>query len=208
MKLSNIFAFFMLIALVSFLGFTVENLWMAATKGYMDNRNMTLPFLFGYGLAVAVIFLLFGTPGEMRIGTYVLPFASDAASAAMYFLAVMLCISVGEIVLGTLVEKTCGIIWWDYTDLPFHFTKYTSLFTSMGFTAIIVVFMEFAALPLFNRFTTWNIAGLGICSCALMVLMAADFVRSAYLMYRDKKLLVTWMRETKNNRIYRALHQN
>ncbi len=208
MKPENIFAFFMLIALVSFLGFTVENLWMAATQGRMDNRNMTLPFLFGYGLAVAAIFLLFGTPGQMRICTYTLPFESRAASSAMYFLAVMLCISVGEIALGTVVEKTCGIVWWDYTELPCHFTKYTSLFTSMGFTMIIVLFMEFVAMPLFKWFTTWNIVGLGICSSALMILMAADFVRSAYLMYRDKKLLVTWTRETKKNRVYRALHQN
>ncbi len=208
MKLENVFAVFMLISLVSFLGFAVENLWMAATKGYMDNRNMTLPFLFGYGLAVAAIFVLFGTPSEMRLLSYVLPFDSSVASVMLYFLAVMLCISVGEIVLGTVVEKTCGIVWWDYTDLPCHLTKYTSLFTSMGFTAIIVVFMEFVALPLFDWFATRNIWGLGICSSALMILMAADFVRSAYLMYRDKKLLVTWTRETKNNRVYRALHQN
>ncbi|MBQ8404976.1 MAG: putative ABC transporter permease [Clostridia bacterium] len=208
MKSENVFAFFMLIALVSFLGFTVENLWMAVTKGYMDNRNMTLPFLLGYGLAVAAIFLLFGTPCKMRIGAYILPFKSKAVSAFFYFLAVMLCISAGEIVLGTVVEKVCGIVWWDYTGLPLHITKYTSLFTSMGFTVIIVLFMEFAAIPLFRFFTSWNIVGLGICSCTLMLLMAVDFVRSAYLMYRDKKLLVTWTHETKKNKIYRALHGN
>ncbi len=206
MKFEHIFAFFMLIAVVSFLGFAVENLWMAATKGYMDNRNMTLPFLLGYGLAVAALFLLFGTPGKMRLGSYILPFKSKAVSVFFYFLAVMLCISVGEIVLGTLVEKVCGIVWWDYTDLPLHITKYTSLFTSMGFTAIIVLFMEFAATALFRFFSSWNIVGLGICSCTLMLLMTVDFVHSAYLMYRDKKLLLTRVRETKKNRVYRALH--
>ena len=206
MRTENIFAFFMLISIVSFLGFAVENLWMAATKGYMDNRNMTLPFLLGYGLAVAAIFFLFGIPSKMRIGTYILPFKSKAASIFFYYLAVALCISVGEIALGTLVEKVCGIVWWDYTNLPFHITKYTSLFTSIGFTAIIVLFMEFAALPIFRFVSSWNIVGLGFCSCTLMLLMLVDFGRSAYLMWRDKKLLVTWIHETKKNRIYRALH--
>ena len=32
---------------VSFLGFVVENVWLAFTKGYIDNRNMALPFLLG-----------------------------------------------------------------------------------------------------------------------------------------------------------------
>ncbi len=31
----------------------------------MDNRNMVFPFLFDYGLAVAVIYLIFGTPRNL-----------------------------------------------------------------------------------------------------------------------------------------------
>ena len=44
----SICALCMNIAFISFLGFCVENLWLAITKGYMDNRNMLFPFLFGY----------------------------------------------------------------------------------------------------------------------------------------------------------------
>ena len=32
-------------AVVSFLGFVVENIWLAMTKGYINNRNMNAPFL-------------------------------------------------------------------------------------------------------------------------------------------------------------------
>lgn len=41
-------------AVVSFLGFVVENIWLAMTKGYINNRNMNAPFLQGYGLADSV----------------------------------------------------------------------------------------------------------------------------------------------------------
>ena len=39
-------------AVVSFLGFVVENIWLAMTKGYINNRNMNAPFLLGYGLLI------------------------------------------------------------------------------------------------------------------------------------------------------------
>ena len=42
-----------MIAIISFLGFLLENAWLAIRKGFIDNRNMFAPFLVGYGLAVA-----------------------------------------------------------------------------------------------------------------------------------------------------------
>ena len=115
MRMEDVLALFMMIALISFLGFVVENLWLAVTKGYMDNRNMVFPFLLGYGLAVFVIYLLFGTPEEMRIVGNAVVINSKTLSYGLYFGIVMVCISLGEIVLGTVVEKTCHFYWWDYS---------------------------------------------------------------------------------------------
>lgn len=36
--------YILMAVLVSFLGFVVEDGWLALTKGYIDNRNMHLPF--------------------------------------------------------------------------------------------------------------------------------------------------------------------
>lgn len=206
--MKNLFSLFMLIAFISFLGFMVENLWTAATKGYMDNKNMVLPFLLGYGLAVAAIFLLFGLPREMRIGALQLNFKSDAASIIFYFAVIMLCICVGEILLGFAVEKICGIIWWDYSNLPLHITRYTSVPTSAGFTLMIVFFMDKIFMPLFNFFSSRNTVALGIVSVSLMFLMTVDFIRSSYLMRKNRALLHTWRKTTVENRVYRALHKN
>ena len=154
--MKDLFAFFMLIALVSFLGFAVENLWTAATKGYMDNKNMTLPFLLGYGLAVAAMYFLFGLPRKMHIGPIKLDLESEAVSIIFYFIMIMLCICVGEIILGFAVEKICGIEWWNYTSIPLHITKYTSIPTSAGFSLIIVHFMDNIFMPLFEFLQTRN----------------------------------------------------
>jgi hypothetical protein len=48
-------------AVVSFLGFVVENIWLAMTKGYINNRNMNAPFLLGYGLLILFMYAVFGT---------------------------------------------------------------------------------------------------------------------------------------------------
>ena len=85
---------FAMAALVSLLGFLTENTWMLVRSGFIDNRNMNLPFLLGYGLAVVGMYLLIGTPKK---GHFVL-----------YFTLVFLFVSLGEILLGFTVEKVCG----------------------------------------------------------------------------------------------------
>lgn len=61
----SIFDFGIMAAIISFLGFIVENIWLAVTKGYVNNRNMNAPFLLGYGLLVISLFFVLGTPEEM-----------------------------------------------------------------------------------------------------------------------------------------------
>lgn len=67
MKSAEVFALCLIVTVISFLGFVVENVWLSMTKGYIDNRNMTLPFLLGYGIAIVLIYLLFGTPEHLKI---------------------------------------------------------------------------------------------------------------------------------------------
>ena len=125
-------------AVVSFLGFILENVWLAFTKGYIDNRNMTMPFLYGYGMAVISIYAIFGTPQAMVLAGK-LPVKEH--SVLIYFVAVFFAVSIGEIALGYAVEKLCGFEYWNYENIPLHITKYTSIPTSIAFAAIITFFM-------------------------------------------------------------------
>ena len=50
--------------IIFFLGFYLENIWICFRKGYIDNRNMMLPFLLGYSFALLGIYFVLGTPGH------------------------------------------------------------------------------------------------------------------------------------------------
>ena len=205
--MGRIFSLCMIIAVVSFLGYTVENLWLAITKGYIDNRNMILPFLFGYGLAVAAIYLVFGTPRDLSILGYEINIANEKLEILLYFVIVMVGISLGEIVLGKTVEKVCHIKWWDYSRLPLHLTQYTSLFTSIGFTAMIVLFMDKVFVPMHQWYLNWNFSVLAVVATALTALMTLDFIHSAYWMLKHKSIMKIWTIDFSGSKIYQRIHR-
>ena len=91
----TVYDYFLMMSLISFLGFLLENIWISVRKGYVDNRNMNLPFLLGYGIAVMFIYFVLGVP--------------DKSNAFLYCVICFIIVSLGEILLGTVVEKICGI---------------------------------------------------------------------------------------------------
>lgn len=190
--MNRLYALCIIIVLVSFLGFLVENIWLAITKGYMDNRNMCLPFLLGYGLAVAAIYLLFGTPAAMKFLGKKLMIGNYFVKLLLYFLVVMVCVSVGEIILGTAVEKAYHIIWWDYTRLPLHVTRYTSVPTSMGFSLLIMLFMNTFFDPLMDAFLQMELSGLRFAAVSGICVLTADFLYNAVRIYKEKEMKPLW----------------
>jgi len=172
----DMYAYIMIIAVVSFLGFAVENIWLSFIKGFMDNRNMFFPFLLGYGLAVIGIFAVLGTPMEPRILGYTFNLTGSFSKLFVYFFLVMVSVSLGEIILGYSVELVCGMQWWDYTDLPLHFTRYTSVPTSAAFSLIITLFMRFCFMPLYKFFMSWDDSSLKVVALTIGIIMTADLL--------------------------------
>lgn len=181
-----------LVILVSFMGFVVENIWLALTKGYMNNRNMELPFLLGYGLAMVAIYILFGIPSEMKFFTRYPVKASRLVKFLLYFLCVMVCISIGEIILGMVTEKFCHIEYWNYSLIPLHITKYTSVPTSMGFAAMVTLFMEKAFPLLMEKMEGMDGRALRIVVCVVLVMMAIDFIRCYGQMIKAQNFYIKW----------------
>lgn len=206
MKTTEFFALCMIVTVVSFLGFVVENAWLAMTKGYIDNRSMCLPFLLGYGLAIIAIYLLFGTPAELVFLGKKLKIKSTFIKILIYFLAVMVCVSVGEIMLGTFVEKTCHFYWWDYTRLPMHITRYTSIPTSMTFSLLITIFMRRFFNPLMDFFLRMAPDKLQVLSLTFMTLMTVDFIINAVHFFKKKEMARLWKIDTRNTLGYRLIH--
>ena len=134
----DIYSLGIMVAVISFLGFSLENLWLSLTKGFIDNRNMNAPFLMGYGLLVVGMYLLLGTPENMALAEMVPVDRSKGEKFFVYFLCAFAVVTVGELILGHLMEKICGIQYWNYNWIPLHITQYTSIPTSIGFAAIII----------------------------------------------------------------------
>ena len=186
------YALCMIIAIVSFLGFLVENIWCAFTKGYVDNRSMFFPFLIGYGIAIILIYLILGTPEKLRFFKHHVHIESKMVRILLYLIGVMLCVSIGEILLGKLVENVCGFQWWNYSKLPLHITQYTSIPTSFAFGALITTFMNFFFEPLIVFFEGWNDTVLKVTATILMVIMVGDFLYAAYKMIKTQGPLIRW----------------
>lgn len=181
-----------LVIIVSFMGFVVENIWLAITKGYINNRNMNLPFLLGYGLAMVAIYLLFGIPSEMKILNRFPVKASRLMKYLLYFLCVMICISIGEIILGVVTEKFCHIEYWNYSLIPLHITKYTSIPTSMGFAVMVTLFMEKAFPFLMDKLSGMDTGVVCIIVCILLIVMTADFIVCYGHMIKTQNFYEKW----------------
>lgn len=188
----SIFDFGIMAAIISFLGFIVENIWLAVTKGYVNNRNMNTPFLLGYGLLVISLFFVLGTPEEMAQWGMFKGIRTKWIRYMLYFICSFVVVSIGEILLGTIVEKLCGIEYWNYASLPMHITKYTSVPTSIGFASMITFFMGKCFTPLMGWIGRLDSPALRAVSIMLMAVMALDFFYSFHYMIRSKDFYWKW----------------
>jgi uncharacterized membrane protein len=184
-----------MMTITALLGFLVENAWLAVTKGYIDNRNMNLPFLLGYGVAIVGMFFLMGTPKDSPLLDRVTFLDTPFKRVVFYFLCSFVLVSLGEILLGTLVEKTCHIVWWNYTKIALHITKYTSVPTSSGFALIITFFMDKCFEPIMLKLSEMDYETSRRVSMVFLALMVFDFLVSARKIYKNQALNVTWKLE-------------
>ena len=140
-------------AVVSFLGFVVENIWLAMTKGYINTGIFMRRF---------------------------------------YFLCSFAVVCVGEIVLGIVVEALCHIEYWNYSNIPMHITKYTSIPTSTAFAAMITILMGNVFPVLMDWICRINTQWAKIICAVLWIVMVADFFISFGHMIKAKNFYLKW----------------
>lgn len=193
-----IYVYGVMVAVIAFLGYITENTWLAVTKGFIDNRNMNAPFLLGYGVLVMAVYFLFGTPQNLADWGIMRYIPDGTASYLFYYALSFVIVSIGEILLGTLVEKVCGIEYWNYEWIPFHLTKYTSLPTSIMFAGIITFFMSNLFYPIMQSLLRMKPQCIKVMSIALAILMIYDFLASFYKMYQKQDFNIIWKYELRH----------
>ena len=180
------------IVVTSFIGFAVEDIWLLITKGYANNRNMFLPFLLGYGLACFGVWLLFGTPADRRGLIRIKDGGNMRRRVLGYILMVFVFVCIAEIILGCSVERSCGFYYWNYENLPLHITRYTSVFTSLGFSSIIALFMQYVFGPLMAFVRRFDSKPFRIAGIIMLALLVADYLASFGYMIINKDYHIVW----------------
>ncbi len=188
----NIYALGIMAAVVSFLGFVVENIWLALTKGYIDNRNMNAPFLVGYGMLILLMYFILGTPGELLILKKSKRAIPKWAALIIYFVLSFFVVCIAEVALGVIFEKASGIKYWNYSMIPLHFTQYTSVPTSMGFALLITIFMGAIFNPLMGLIMRMDPRIMKWVSIILVVIMMSDLIINFYQMITSRAFVRKW----------------
>ncbi len=172
--------FFVAMMVFAFLGFWVENIARMITKNVFDSRHQLLPFLFAYGLALLAIYIVLGTPDEMRFFNIRIFRKKDIKSRVFshlsYFLVICAFIMLGEIGVGMIYEKVAGVILWDYTSIPTHITRYTSLITTALFGGGVYAIMAFAFRPMIKLISKMGTTAATVLDCTLGVAIIIDFL--------------------------------
>ena len=181
-----------LICGVSLLGFIVENIWNIATSGQIDNRNMNLPFILGYGLAILGIYLFFGTPEDDNGILKFINTDNIILQYLRYSAVVTLFICINEIVIGEAVEHLSEIHYWDFSDVPLHITPYTSILTASGYSIIITLFMSFCFDKIMSWLAHFNGRGYQITGIILIILLLIDFTVSFETMITENTYNLLW----------------
>lgn len=165
--------------IAAFLGWCVENIFRAVSIGVFDSRHQLLPFLGAYGFGIFVMYLVFGTPTEMRFfKKKILPertARNHILRGVVYCTLLFSLILFGEMGVGLLFEYAFGVRAWNYTNIPLHITQYTSIPTTAAFTAGIFLLMQFAfprALRLLDKIPDKTAFVLAL---VFGVLIAADY---------------------------------
>lgn len=186
------YALIMVMVVVSLLGFCVESIFTGFTHGFLSNKNMIFPFLWGYGLAILLLYVLFGTPENPLWFTKATNFTNKTQKYVYYFIISFFGVCIGEILLGYLVEFSCDIIWWDYSIIPFNITKYTSVPTSTAFASLIFIFMRYIFNPLLDRFSSMNYTALKVIAISFATVLTLDMINSALYMLIKRNTLQIW----------------
>ena len=175
--------YFLLTALLSFIGWAYEVGVMAIQTGKFHNQGfMTLPFCPIYGCSLILTYLLLGTPDKTQ--GILKNRRNRRAVYALYLLCGFCIPTLAELIVGLLLSQVFHIRLWSYAHLPMNFHGYVSVPVSLLWSVLIFLFMKYLFLPL-KHFIGKLPKGLaGAITFFLSLIFLADIsLNAAFLLY-------------------------
>ncbi len=148
-KFKSDFNYICALAIVfSALGWVVENTFRVIANGKIDNRFHILPFIPVYGFISFAVYIL-GSPDDKKFFGYKIT-KNKILSNIIYILTLAFFVTFGELIVGNTIEYLCGAKLWNYNNIPLHWTRYTSVPTTVAFSVGGYLILKIFYYPFLN----------------------------------------------------------
>ena len=190
-----------LFALISWIGWCIETLYMLVCWQDLTDRGfLTAPLCTIYGCSILAIYLLIGTPREGRLRPLFqkaekLPagarICADAGLYFVYFLAAALVPTLAEFFTALFFDQVFGVVLWDYSHHALNLFGYVSLGMSLLWGALITVAMGIAWPVLDGLVSRISFRTAKKIAAAVAAVILADFLFNfAYLLVKKHRLVL------------------
>jgi len=134
--------YFLLNVLLSFFGWAFETTLMWVMYGkFFDRGFLHLPLCPIYGTSLMITYFLLGTPDE---GRGILKRVENPLTRYVFYaLFAFLIPTAAELVVGFVFDVFYDTQLWSYTGMPLNFRGYVSVPISLGWMAMIFLFMKY-----------------------------------------------------------------
>lgn len=165
--------------LYSVLGWLVESIYMSICNRKFTNRGFAKgPFCPIYGFGAVICYLVL----HPLQGNYIKIYLIGSILATIF-----------EFLVGKLMLKLFGEVWWDYNNKPYNYKGLICLESSVAWGAYAVIIVMFLNTKVINFIDRYSVEfGMRVCKIVL-VLASIDFIyhllialSSNAMEYRDK----------------------
>lgn len=164
---------FMIFIICSFFGWLMEILAVFISSGKIINRGFLIgPYCPIYGCGALIIVLFLFTHSKDPLNLYI--------SFVLYA-------SILEYFTSFIMEKIFGVRWWDYSGEKFNLNGRISLFTSLIFGFLGIIFVYLAGPALFNFLHNMNEQVLLIIALIIFIIFIVDLFITFIVVKKMKK---------------------
>lgn len=127
----------------SFLGFIFENIFSAVTNSNFNSGVLYGPWTFIYGIAIFFIMALNRFLRQYKLQKWM--------EIVLFYIGATIIMTLIEFSGGMLIEKLFHLVYWDYTNMTYHYGYYICLEASL-FWGLFATLVNYLVTPFIMKF--------------------------------------------------------